>query len=105
MNGILQGTTPSLVLSIPEDVPVSNVISAELVLEHKGTKQKHGLSDVTVDADENTFTYKFSEDETLVLDPNYPLRWQLRLKTSSGIVGTEVETIDVLDLISEEKMA
>lgn len=100
---LLQGTTPPFVISVPE-IPVTSIIGIELMFYHKGAKTKHDLSDVTVDAEENTLTYNFTETETLALDPDFPLFWQLRIKTASGIVGTLKEEINVEDLISEEVM-
>ena len=101
MNGILQGTTRSLVLSIPEEVPVSNILEIELNLSHKGIDSLHGLEDVSVDSEENTLTYNFTQAETLALDPSFSLIWQLRIKTASGIVGTLPSAIKVYDLLSE----
>ena len=100
----LQGTTPTLEITIPQDIPVSNIIGIELTMRHKASKQKYGLSDVTVDSETNTISYRFAEAQTLALDPDYPLWWQLRVKTASGIVGTDKYQIDVKDLMSEDVM-
>ena len=104
MNGILQGTTPSLVITIPQDVPVSNIIGIELTFQHKDEKTIKTLSDVSVDSEHNTLTYNFTELETLAMDPKFSLVWQLRVKTSSGIVGTLASAVNVFDLISEAVM-
>lgn len=101
MNGILQGTTPKLVITIPVEHMLTAVTEIELMLQHKGVKTLLHLSDVTVDTDENTITYAFTEEQTLALDPKEMLYWQLRLKTSSGIVGTLPAAVKVYDLLSE----
>ena len=98
---ILQGTTPKLEITIPEEFPVSTITEIELTFSHKDTVTKHGLSDVAVNGEMNTLTYSFTQAETLALDPRAPLWWQLRIKVPAGIVGTEKKQESVLDLISE----
>lgn len=105
MSGILQGTTPSLVITVPDDVALANITGLELTLAHKNTKTVLGASDVTIDTEDNTITYQFTEEQTLALDPKAMLVWQLRLRNSSGIVGTLPASIKVYDLISEDVMA
>lgn len=104
MNGILEGTTPSLRIRVPQQIPVSNLTGVELTLRHKGVKTKYGLSDMIVDAENNIVAYPFTERQTLDLDPDEPLYWQVRFKTSSGIVGTKPARVEVYELMSEEEM-
>lgn len=104
MNKLLQGTTPKLVITIPAPIAVADVFSVELTFEHVGTKKIVYIDGVTLDTDENTITYRFTERETLDMNPKQPLYWQLRIKTQDGIFGTEQESIDVKDLLSEEVM-
>lgn len=105
MNGILQGTTPSLVITIPEEISVSTITAAELAFKHNGETVLHHLSDLTIDGEANTLTYAFTEEETLALSPAAPLTWQLRIRTADGVFGTTQQRISVLDLISEEELA
>lgn len=102
MNGILQGTTPSLVITIPEEIPVSTITAAELTFKHANTLSIYHLSDLDVDTEENSLTYAFTETETLALNPIAPLSWQLRIQTPDGIFGTIQQRISVLNLISQE---
>lgn len=106
MSEILQGTTPSLKIKInTDDFLVSDVIKLELTTWHKGEITIKGLSDVTVDTEENAFIYQFTEEETLALTPSSPLRYQLRFMFGDGsIVGTSKMTLRVADLFSEEVM-
>lgn len=102
---ILQGTTPSLVITVPDTVDLSAVTAIELTLTHDNNKHIIDLSGVTVDTTANTITYDFTEAFTLSLDPEKPMKWQLRVKTSAGkILGTPIKTVSVLDLMSEEAM-
>lgn len=101
---ILQGTTPKLEITIPEEFPVSTITEIELTFAHKDAKRMIGLAGVVVNSETNTITYSFTETETLALDPKYPLWWQLRIQVPAGIVGTEKKQVSVLDLMSEEQM-
>lgn len=104
MNKLLQGTTPKLIITIPAPLDVADVMSLELTFEHLGTKKLVYMDGVTLDTDKNTVTYRFTERETLDMNPKHPLYWQLRIKTQDGIFGTEQESIDVKDLLSEVVM-
>ena len=107
MNSILQGTTPVFKISInPEDLSLEDVVELELVFKqfNKDIIIKH-KADCHIDTAENTISYHFTEVETLNLIPTTPLNWQLRFATSDGErVGTEIASIKVSDLISEEVM-
>lgn len=107
MAEILQGTTPSLEIKIKtSDFLVSDVVKLELALRHSGALSLYSLSDVTVDAENNSFTYKFSEAETLALVPKKPIIFQLRFMFADGsIVGTEPRVLHVADLMSGEVMS
>lgn len=104
MNKMLQGTTAKLIITVPEPIAVADIINVELTFEHVGTKKIVHIDGVTLDAEENTVMYRFTERETLDMDPKQPLYWQLRIKTQDGIYGTEKDSIDVKDLLSEEVM-
>lgn len=99
---ILQGTTPSLVITCPQDT-LQQGSTIELTLLHKGEKTVLTTTDVTIDG--QVITYRFTETYTLWLDPKEPLYWQLRVKTNGIITGTKKRQVDVIDLIQEEVMA
>lgn len=105
-NSILQGTTPSLAIKVSvDDFAVTDVVKLELVLQNGSTVWKKALGDVTVDGEENSFTYRFSESETLKLNPQHSLTYQLRFGFQDGsIVGTKKASLRVDDLISEAVM-
>ncbi len=105
MNSILQGTTPSLTISIdPDDLSLSTVVELELAFQQFNQKPllKH-LEDCIIDSASNTITYNFTQEETLNFLPSSPLNWQLRFATTDGqIIGTNVAQIQISDLISSE---
>lgn len=101
-SGILQGTTPVLTIQIPEEVSVSTIIAAELAIRNDEKLTLYHLPELTVDDEENTISKSFTEEETLALNPSSPLNYQLRVKTPSGIYGTDKKQLRVIDLMSEE---
>lgn len=107
MNEILQGTTPSIQVTIKKtDFLVSDVTKLEFTIRHDGIVTKHGLSDVTLDTEKNSVAYLFSEEETLRMNPKKPIEYQLRFMFSDGhIVGTKQVMLTVADLISEDVMS
>lgn len=106
MNEILQGTTPTLEIAIDtDDFLVSSVTKLEFTIWHNSIMTIHGLEDVEVDTEANSFKYKFTEAETLAMIPKKPLYYQLRFMFSDGtIVGTRQMSVQVTDLYSEETM-
>ena len=105
-NSILQGTTPSLKIKIATtDFLVTDVTALELTFQNGSSVIKKSLSDVSVGED-NSFTYSFTEAETLALNPSQPLLYQFRFGFTGGsIVGTQKATLRVADLISEAVMS
>lgn len=106
MAEILQGTTPSLEIQIAEsDFSVEDVTKLELTIANGSSVAIHDLTEVAVDAYENSFTYSFSQAETLALKANDMLWYQLRFGFQDGsIVGTKKASLRVSDLISEETL-
>lgn len=104
MGSILQGTTPIFKCRIPQEVPVNTIDALELTIRNAGTLSIYHLDDVVIDSEDNTINRLFTEDETLALDADKPIHWQLRLRTPDGIYGTPKTRIDVLDLMSKEKI-
>ena len=102
---ILQGTTPSLEITInTDDFLVSEVVKLELTIKHNGITI-YGLEDVVVNTDNNSFIYTFTEEETLAMTPSKQIRYQLRFKLNNGrIVGTSQMTLGVADLMSKDVM-
>lgn len=103
---IMQGTTPALAIPIKtSDFLVSDVVKLELTFLHNGVLTMHGLDDVIVDTESNKFYYHFTEAETLALAPKKRFMYQCRFYFAGGnIVGTDIMTIDVANLLSEEVM-
>ena len=104
MDSILQGTTPTLTISIdPTDFSVSNIVALEFTFKQKNNITVHTLQDVTVDTTANTVSYTFTQAETLAFIPDVLLSVQLRFMFADGsIVGTNRMNFNINDLISSE---
>ena len=104
-NSVLQGTTPTFIIDVdPVDLSLSDIIELELTFKqfNENPVYKH-LGDCTIDLESNSVSYHFSEIETLNLNPNRNLSWQIRFVVNNGeIVGTEYANIDVALLLSSE---
>jgi hypothetical protein len=107
MDNILQGTTPTITISIdPTDFSVSDVIALEFTTKQKNNISVYGLQDVTVDTNANTVSYTFSQAETLAFIPDVLLSVQLRFMFADGsIVGTNRMNFNIDDLISSEVLS
>ena len=104
---ILQGTTPSLKIKIKKvDFLVGDVVKLEFGIFHDGRQYLKGLGDVIIDSEENSFTYVFSEEETLAMNPKKKMSHQHRFMFADGsITGTKEKTITIEDLRSKEVMS
>lgn len=105
MSSILQGTTPTLTITIPSEISVSSIEALELAFKHMGNTSFLNLSDVVLDGTDNTVSVTMPEDFTLSLDPSFPLYWQLRIGTANGIFGTPQARINIEPLISTEALS
>lgn len=106
MNSILQGTTPTLIITVdPDDLLLSNVVALELTFQQVGDPVYKHMPDVTIDTEANTISYHFTQAETLALIPTRLLNWQIRFALADGnVIGTTAAQISVSDLISDEVM-
>lgn len=108
VNSILQGTTPTLTVSIdPADLSLSDVVQIELTFKQFNQNPTiYHMADCSVDLEANTVSYHFTEAETLAFDPTTPLMYQLRFATNDGeIVGTVAASVNVSDLMSEDLLS
>lgn len=105
MSAILQGTTPTIRFGPdPEDFSVDDMTLLELTFCSGSTILYKGLEDVRLDSEQNTFSYTFTEEETLMFDPRISLLCQYRALVRGALVGTKKAEISIEDLISERRL-
>lgn len=105
-NEILQGTTPAIRIRIdPRYFKVDRVTQLEWVFYHDDKMLHKNLSDVIVDTPRNSFIYRFTQEETLALNTNRLLQFQLRFMFQDNqVLGTKQMSLGVADLYSKDVM-
>lgn len=101
---VLRGTTPTITIRLkPTDLLVSSIDALELTFSQGKTVLKKGLNDCIIDAEENTISYHFLEEETLGFSTVGSVFFQLRFKLGEEIVGTKQSKLLFTDLLSNTK--
>lgn len=104
MDSILQGTTASVYIPFEtDDIDIGDVTELELVFRQGDKVLKKSLDECDTDPDSNTLIYDLTEQETLMFDPGY-VTYQVRMKTSDGVFGTEKYSFMVEHSVSRQVM-
>lgn len=100
MANIMQGTTPSITITIdPDDFLLSSVTRMELYVKNGGTLTTYTADDLTVDTEANTLTLTFSEAETAAMNPRKFLTVQGRFWLGTSVVGINKISFGVSDMM------
>lgn len=100
MASIMQGTTPSITITIdPDDFQLSAVTRMELYVKNGGTLTTYTAEDLTIDTEANTITLTFSEAETAAMNPKRFVTVQGRFWLGSSVVGINKLTFGVADMM------
>ena len=101
MSALMQGTTPSIEITIStEDFLLSNVTALELYILNGRNLNTYEMSDLTIDTENNTITKTFTEEETASLDPKSKVVIQARFWFADGsIVGINKISFQVADML------
>lgn len=103
MAEILQGTTPIVRITLPDEIDYNDISVFELTVRSGTTLIKKHLSDITYQSDANRIVYQFLESETLSFEPDGIVEIQARFKITTGdVYGTRIKKILCRDLISED---
>lgn len=99
MASIMQGTTPSVTITInPDDFLLSNVTKMELYVRNGSNLTTYAADDLDIDTDTNTITKTFTEAETAALDPKKNVVIQGRFWLGNAIVGINKISYGVSDM-------
>lgn len=86
-----RGTTPLIVLELPDDISASDVDVAYMTMQVGGeTIIEKALADMSVDATLNTLAYKFTQDETLSFVAGTLVKYQWRFRIGPDAYATQV---------------
>ncbi len=74
MDSIIRGTNATIRLTLKDDIDFSTITSLELYLDQMPSPIVKTLSDLDLDSENKTVTYKLSQEESLALKPNRSVR-------------------------------
>lgn len=101
MDALMQGTTPSIEITInTDDFLLSDVTAIKLPIQNGENLTTYEMSDLTIDTENNKLIKTFTENETLSLSPKSKLIVQGRFWLADGtIVGIEKLEFSVSDML------
>ena len=100
MAAIMQGTTPSITITIsPDNFLLSSVTKMEMYVRNGGTLTTYTADNLTVDTEANSITLTFSEAETAAMNPKKFLTVQGRFWLGTSVVGINKLTFGVADMM------
>lgn len=102
---MIRGTTPTITMKLPSNIPVGNIATAMVSIQQVGRKEKidKNLTEMTIDKDKNYLMVKLTQEDTLSLFANKATNLQLKVKLNDGTVSaTYPMPLAVVDIINEE---
>lgn len=102
---MIRGTTPTITMKLPSNVPVSDIATAMVSIQQVGSKEKidKDLTEMTIDPGKNFLMVKLTQEDTLSLFANKTTNLQLKVKLKDGTVSaTYPMPLAVVDIINEE---
>jgi hypothetical protein len=110
---MIRGTTPTITMKLPSNVPVGDIDTAVVSIQQVGRKdkiEKHlnpekGLYEIEKDDEngKNLLMVKLSQEDTLSLFAQKATNLQLKVKLNNGTVSaTYPMPLAVVDIINEE---
>lgn len=102
---MIRGTTPTITMKLPSNIPVGNIATAMVSIQQVGRKEKidKNLTEMTIDRGKNYLMVKLTQEDTLSLFANKATNLQLKVKLNDGTVSaTYPMPLAVVDIINEE---
>ena len=99
-----RGTTPTLVLEMPSEIPVKDLLELVLSIQqkNKGVIEKR-LFDMTADETANALEVVLTQEETLLLQDSRVADVQVKVKFTDGsVIASEVIRVPVSEILNEE---
>ena len=112
---MIRGTTPTITMKLPSNVPVGDIATAVVSIQQVGRKDKidkhlnpdKGLKDIEKDDEngKNNLMVKLSQEETLSLFAGKTTNLQLKVKlVDETVTATYPMPIAVVDAINEDRI-
>ena len=98
-----QGSTPTIYIKIPIEIPISSVEAAVFSIAQFGveliTKTE---TDMTVDEEKNLFAAELTQEDTLLLRHDTIAEMQLKVKVEGKVIPTDIVKIPVTKILNRE---
>lgn len=101
---IIQGTTPEISIKVPNtDLNAYDEVVLYLKQANNLIDKKKSAGDVSIGGEGNdTATIGLTQQETMALNPNYPLHIQMRVKSNDVVMASNVIDVDVAPILDKE---
>ena len=99
-----RGTTPTLVLEMPGEIPVKDLSELVLSIQQKNNEViEKRLFDMSVDEMTNTLEVVLMQEETLLLQDSRIADVQVKVKLADdSVIASEVIRVPVSEILNEE---
>lgn len=98
---MIRGSTPTLKFELPLEID-NNVTKLRLTFKQNG-EIVFEKTEKDIVINEQFFTVRLTQEETLMFDSSCPIRMQVKIRTTDGnVVPSDVVLIECKDVLSEE---
>ena len=99
-----RGTTPTLVLEMPSEIPVKDLLELVLSIQQKNKEViEKRLFDMTADEMANALEVVLTQEETLAMDMSWNVKIQVKYKTMEGLVSaSRVYEVHPYEILKED---
>lgn len=101
---MIRGTTPPIIITLPDTIPVSDIAVAYVSFEQFGQKiVEKDIDDMTKDTETNSLVMQMTQEETLKFKEwrAAPMEFQLRFLMDGDAYATEKWKEPIEDVIKE----
>lgn len=100
---MIRGTTPTIQVQLPVDVPVKDIDAAVFSFAQNDTEIiKKTLPEMMVKAEDNSLIIELSQQETLRFADNMLVSMQLKLRRLNNVEITDIVMMPVQKIINSE---
>lgn len=97
------GTTPTMQIELPDDIPVTEIEAAVFSFAQQGTEIiTKKLDEMMIDAETNCIIIDLSQQETLRFTDNMMVDMQLKFRRQNNVEKTDVVKMHVDTVINKE---
>lgn len=101
---MIRGTTPLIIMTLPAEMPITDFVDGTLsIAQGRVEIISKSLADMTPVSEDNSFTVRLTQEETLLLDRGLTCEVQLKLMNSEGVVvASQIARCPCEDILNED---